>query len=411
MVYTAGEVKRPQLFVVRGALLLSALLLTAPTVAAPRVGTHDTYTRLAFDLPADMSPSALKFNVVPSEGGVTISLPAALPTESAAIDSPHVRAYRVTGGGGGSSLALSLAPGRKAKVFTLPPGGSSPARLVVDVGPDVEGVGAGQALAGAAQVIQNVKGAQTATAPVKAPPTSVVTPASTRPPARPVLRVVLDPGHGGIDPGMVGYVQEKETTLAVALRVRERLRGKGVEVIMTRDRDMHLSPDKSTDLGMRAKMANAGTVNAFVSIHVNAAASSSAQGIETWVFGRPLESRNRTLAVRENGGGNLGEQLTKEASNVAQGLLGDLLAQSNVTYSRKLANLVQGNLIRATGAVNRGVDSNIFYVIRNARTPAILIEVGFGSHPVEGRKLATDAYRDRLATAIADAIGEFLHVD
>ncbi len=209
---------------------------------------------------------------------------------------------------------------------------------------------------------------------------------------------------------MVGYIVEKEVTLDVALRVRDLLVKRGVEVILTRDRDRDLSHDKAKDLNLRAAMANAGTVNAFVSIHVNAA-SPAAQGIETWVFGQLLETHNRTLAVRENGGGDLGERVTRETANVAGNLLGDLLAQSNLTYSRKLAQSVQKNLIRATGAVNRGIGTAPFRVIRDARTPAILIEVGFGTHPVEGRKLADATYRAKMAAAIADSIGDFLHAD
>lgn len=369
-------------------LLLGSLILVSPALSAPpRVGTHDDYTRLAFDLPKGVTNSDV--NVKSSPDGVVVTLSSALPAEHGTLKSPDVSAYRVKG----KAVSLQLAPGRSVKAFVLAPDGTRPARLVVDVGAHLGGVGAVGAAPAAAVATR-----------------AVVTPASTRAPGRPVLRVVLDAGHGGVDPGMVGYVVEKETTLGVALKVRDRLESKGISVVMVRDRDTQLSTDKSTDLGMRAKLANAGTVNAFVSIHVNAAAP-SAQGIETWVFGRPLESSNRSLAVRENGGGDLGEQLTKEAGDVAQNVLGDLLSQSNLIYSRKLAGLVQSKLIAETGAVDRGVNSNIFYVIRNAHTPAILIEIGFGSNPVEGRKLATDAYRNRLADGIADAVATFLHAD
>ncbi|WP_245557558.1 N-acetylmuramoyl-L-alanine amidase family protein [Deinococcus peraridilitoris] len=395
--------KRPSLSL-RLCLTLGMLLLSPSTaLAAPRVGLHPDYTRLAFDLPKNAT-----YRVDTQPGKVSVTLDVTLASEHGKVSSPNVSAYGVSGTHDGSLVTLSLTANQSAKVFVLAADGKSPARLVVDIGPNGTSTGEAARLTRAAvsSAVQQ-KQAQATSRPAAS---GVVTPVSTRAPARPTLRVVLDAGHGGRDPGMVGFVTEKETTLSLALKVRERLQHRGIDVVMTRDDDSHLSPDKSTDLGLRAKMANAGTVNAFVSIHVNAA-SPSAQGIETWVFGRPLDSANRALAVRENGGGNLGEQLTKEASNVAQNLLGDLLTQSNVTYSRKLANLVQNKLIAATGAVNRGVGSNIFYVIRNARTPAILIEVGFGSHPVEGRKLATEAYRDRLAAAVADALIEFLHAD
>ena len=384
----------------------SALLALAPVsssmaVAAPRVGAHEGYTRLVFDLPS----AAAQPKVTTKAGTATISVAVTLRPESGRVNSADVTSYAISSAQGGSQLQLSVTQGRSVKVFVLPEQGNQKARLVIDVGTGVpaSAVDSGPASEGAAQTVRNVKSAQVPQA------TGAVQKVSTRDPGRPKLRIVLDAGHGGVDPGMVGYVVEKEVTLSVALKVRKLLEAHGVDVIMTRERDTHLSPDKLTDLGLRAQKANAGTVNAFVSIHVNAA-SPSAQGIETFVFGRPLEAHDRALAVRENGGGDLGEQLTREAGNLAENLLGDLLSQSNVTYSRKLANLVQKKMITATGAVDRGVRTNTFYVIRKPRTPALLIELGFGSHPTEGRKLATEEYRDRLATAIADGIAEFLHV-
>ena len=369
-------------------LVLPLLLIAAPTVAAPRIGAHEGFTRLAFDLPRTVTPV-----VTSTPTGVRITLAVPLKAEAAPVKSDDVKAYEVRADGQGSVVTVTLAAGRRAKVFVLPPAGTQGARLVVDAGP---GLG-GTAASAASPAPPAASAAQSAHGPAKQV-------------ERPKLRVVLDAGHGGADPGMVGYVMEKQVTLAVALKVRQRLQARGMDVVMTRAQDAHLSRDKSTDLNLRAKMASSGTVNAFVSIHVNAA-SPQAQGIETWVFGQLLEGRNRSLAVRENGGGAVGERITRESSNIAQNLLGDLLAQSNLAYSRKLASLVQAKLISSTGAVNRGVAAAPFAVIRNARTPAILIELGFGTHPVEGPKLGTDAYQERLAEAIANAIAEFLHVD
>ncbi len=365
--------------------LLTALLassLASPACAAPRVGSHDGFTRLVWDL-----PNMGSVKVTPSANGATLTLSVPLGSEHAKLDG-DVRSYAVSG----TTVTLTLAPGRSVNAFVLAPGGKLPARLVVDTGK------------AASVPVQ-------ASAKLSAPAPASVAPASAKLPGKPTLRVVIDPGHGGVDSGMVGYVTEKEVTLAVGLKVRDLLRARGIDVIMTRDRDTQISTNKSADLSARARLARADTVNAYVSIHVNAAVASGAQGIETWVFGRPIESSTLALAVRENGGGNLGQRLTKESSGVAQNLLGDLLAQGNLTYSKTLANLVQGKLVKATGAVNRGIGTAPFAVIRLPTTPAILIEVGFGSNPVEGRKLASDAYRGKLASAIADAIAAFLHVD
>ncbi|ULH16246.1 N-acetylmuramoyl-L-alanine amidase [Deinococcus sp. KNUC1210] len=199
-------------------------------------------------------------------------------------------------------------------------------------------------------------------------------------------------------------------TLDVAMRVRGYLTQRGVKVIMVRSRDTQLSTDKRTDLEARSRLARAGTVNAYISIHVNSG-DSSADGIETYYFGSTLNTSNRSLAVQENGGGSIGQQLTRQASGTAQNLVGDLLAQAKLSFSAQLAKSVQSQLIGMTGATNRGVQSDAFYVIRNPTVPAILTEIGFGSNPSEGSKLAQAGYRDRVAGAIATGILKFLKVN
>ena len=364
------------------ALTLVSLLggLTLPAHAAPRVGTHDGYTRLVFDLPGQ---NAVTSTAKVVSQAVTVKLGATLKSEQGSLNAPGVTAYAVSGG----TVTVTLAAGHsRASASVLPASGGQPARLVIDVPTGT---------------------ARTAATTPAARATPVVRAAATSAPTRP--RVVLDPGHGGTDPGMVSrWVTEEDVTLDVALRTRTELLRHGVEVVMTRDSDRHLSANKTQDLDARARMANNGTVSAFVSIHVNAAGA-SAQGIETFYFGQPLAGSSRSLAVRENGGGSLGEELTRKASSTAQNLLGDILAQAKIAFSRQLAQKVQSQLVAGTGAVSRGVRTDAFYVIRNPTTPAILVELGFGTNPSEGPKLATAAYRERLAQSLARAILDFLH--
>ena len=207
-------------------------------------------------------------------------------------------------------------------------------------------------------------------------PKPAVTPAPVRPAGPVQARIVLDPGHGGIDPGMTSrWLREADVNLDVALRAARALEAHGVAVTLTRRSDNHLHTDKGTDLNLRSRMATAGQVSAFVSIHVNASTSSAAQGIETYYFGQPLPGQGRSLAVRENGGGSVGEALTFQAARSAQGVLGDLLSQAKLSFSRRLAGLVQAELVAATGAQNRGVKTDAFYVIRSPTTPAILTEL------------------------------------
>lgn len=373
-------------------LFLLLLLVCSLATAAPRVGTHDGYTRVVFDLPRTTTAA-------PKVAGqsVTVRLGLSLPAAQGPLAAPGVTAYAVAGG----TVTLTLARGHaNAKVSVLPAGGGQPARLVIDV-PTGAGAGAGARSAAAKAP------AAPAARPAPQPP-AVARPASTANLVRP--RVVLDPGHGGNDPGMQSrWVREEEVTLSVALRVRAELQKHGVDVVMTRETDRHLNPNKGADLDARSRLATNKNTSAYVSIHVNASVNSAAQGIETYYFGQPLAGQSRSLAIQENGGGVVGQELTRRASNSAQSLLGDLLAQAKIAFSRQLAQKVQSHLIQATGALNRGVLTDAFYVIRNPTTPAILIEIGFGSNPVEGPRLAQPAYRDRVAQAIARAILDFLN--
>ncbi|GGJ60940.1 N-acetylmuramoyl-L-alanine amidase family protein [Deinococcus aquiradiocola] len=375
-------------------LTLPALPHSGRASAAPRIGTHEGFTRLVFDLPG---PSTVSTALSSGSGGnrvLTVTLRVPLRAEQGTLAEPGVASYTVEG----SRVSVQLAAGvTDAAAQVYPAGNGQPARLVIDV-PLPTGTRPAPASA--------ARPAATATSGVPARP--VIQPASTV--ARPRLSVVLDAGHGGVDPGMVSrWVTEKEVTLDVAQRVRGYLTARGVNVIMVRSSDTQLSVDKRTDLDRRSRLASAGTVNAYISIHVNSG-SSSASGIETYYFGSTLPGSKRSIAVQENGGGSIGQELTRKASSNAQNLVGDLLSQAKLAFSAQLARSIQSQLIAQTGAENRGVQSDAFYVIRNPTVPAVLTEVGFGTSPTEGAKLAQAGYRDRLASAIATGILRFLKV-
>lgn len=235
---------------------------------------------------------------------------------------------------------------------------------------------------------------------------------AARPPAQLKPTVVIDAGHGGVDPGAVSYATEKDVTLDVSLKLSSVLRARGIAVVMTRTTDWAWQRDgsyeeKVRDLQQRAGMART-RYNLFVSMHVNSAASAAANGIETWVFGVPLGPETLAQAERENGGGSVGRIVTAEARRVAGDIKGNVLAEANLRYSRDLAAALLDEMLAATGARSRGIKQSSFAVIRNARIPAVLVELGFASSPTEGRKLATSAYRQRLAQGIADGIVRFL---
>lgn len=215
--------------------------------------------------------------------------------------------------------------------------------------------------------------------------------------------VVIDPGHGGEDPGAVSdYVTEKELVLSVGLMLKEKLEARGVNVEMTRDDDTFV------ELEDRARFAVPSQHNLFVSLHANATETAGAEGIETWVFGEPQDDSLIELAILENGGGDLGLERTVRAREAAASIDGDLLREENLVYSTVLAESVQHDLVGSTGSANRGVRENYFVVLREARVPAVLVELGFVDHAEEGPKLADAAYQQRLAEALADGVEAFL---
>ncbi len=340
--------------------------------AFPRVGVHEGFTRLVFDLPHPGVAYTLE-----RQGEVlTLFFPGlkAEPREGV-VGSREVVSYQTLAEPGGVRVLVRLRGEVEVRTLRL----QDPERLVLDL------------------VLM----------PGPAPPAQAPSPSNRAPrPPRPVI--LLDPGHGGVDPGMVGYVVEKEVTLDLAKRLKALLERQGFEVRLTRDRDMHLAQDKREDLAQRAAMADSSRVNLFVSIHVNASPTRTAQGVEVFYFGQAQDQRILEQVIRENGGGEIGRRLTQEARTAAAAILKDVVAQANQRFSRRLAEELGRALAQAAGGPLRGVFPAEFFVLRYAKVPAVLVEVGFGDHPVEGRRLADPLYRERLAQGLFRGILAFL---
>lgn len=199
--------------------------------------------------------------------------------------------------------------------------------------------------------------------------------------------VVLDPGHGGTDPGASGGVsrEEKRFTLDIARRVRSRLRESNVRVMMTRERDQTMSLDERCWRGDRYG------ANVFVSIHFNASRDRATSGVETYIVpaaGYPTtaEAERRVVASK------------------SRSCPGNKHDGANAV----LAQYVHKGLVAHTGALDRGVRRARFYVIRNANSPAVLVECGFLSNSREMARIDTEAHRDRIAEGIARGILTYL---
>ena len=350
-------------------------------LGTPRTGRQeDGSTRVVVDLPAGSD-----FSLAVQEDAMLISFSGvSLPQYSQAFDDVHLNRLEYGAIAGRASLVIGvnhgLSPdGAGFRSGLVPAAADSPRRLFVDFAPNLQGESV--ALAESLELSGEPLGTRAAETTRKV--------------------VVIDAGHGGHDPGAVGYVREEDVVLPVALKLRDILVAQGVKVILTRDHDTFL------ELRERAAFASP-DINLFISIHANSVDNTAAHGIETWVFGVPLEQDILTQAIEENGGGAEGAALTQEALAFANSIPGKIVQEEQLRFSMALAEQIQSSLVRATGARDRGIRKNAFYVIRNARTAAILVELGFVSHPQEGPKLASEAYQQTLAESLASGVTTFL---
>ena len=211
-----------------------------------------------------------------------------------------------------------------------------------------------------------------------------------------VKTIVIDPGHGGKDPGAVSQTRhEKQIVLSLSKTLRDLLVKKGYNVRLTRETDVFLP------LRKRTQFATSQKADLFISIHTNASTARSAAGIETYYLALASDESARRTAMRENAGA---EYNMKELD----ALVGRILKESKSTESRRLAELIQAQLASGKQVKNRGVKHAPFVVLIGTKVPAVLVEVGFISNPTEGRKLTTKAYQRQLATAIAKGIEQYI---
>ena len=215
--------------------------------------------------------------------------------------------------------------------------------------------------------------------------------------------IVIDAGHGGKDPGAVGYrgTKEKDIALDVAKRLEKKLaKNMSVKIVMTRDEDIFLR------LSERTKIANESNGSLFISIHTNAAEDRRASGFETFLIGQNKNEAAVRVAARENAvlelEGSTGKKLTDED------LIKATIAQSAfASKSEQFASLVQKEIKKRVQSKDRGVKQAGFYVLMGASMPNVLVELGFISNPSEEKKLRSPQYRDQLATAIYRAVEQY----
>ncbi len=213
-----------------------------------------------------------------------------------------------------------------------------------------------------------------------------------------VKTIVIDPGHGGKDPGAVSEsgLMEKDVVLDIAKRLKTLLESGGnYYVYLTRESDIYIP------LEGRTAFANLKKADLFISIHINAGRRKGARGIETFYLSMASDEEASLTAAMENASAG-------KTINDLSSLLRDILKVTRVDESRELAGIIQSCLCHRTEAEDRGVKRAPFIVLIGARAPSVLVELGFMSNRQDERLLRREDYKDKLAQALAEAVERYI---
>lgn len=226
--------------------------------------------------------------------------------------------------------------------------------------------------------------------------------AKPQPVAPRIRKIVLDPGHGGKDPGAIGPrgVKEKDIVLVLAKKLAHRLRrDMGVHVVLTRSADIFIP------LEDRTAMANAENADLFISLHVNASENKRAGGLETYYLDNTTDEAAIRLAAREN-------STSRRNVTDLQFILSDLVQNSKLADSITLANYLQSSLVSRTrrryhGVKDLGVKKGLFYVLVGARMPSVLVELFFVTNKLEARNLTRRRFQGSIVEGIYQGIRKY----
>ncbi len=219
----------------------------------------------------------------------------------------------------------------------------------------------------------------------------------------PIRNVIIDPGHGGRDPGAIGRggLKEKDVVLDIAKRLKRKLNAAGINIILTR------ASDKFVSLSQRSRIANTNADveegSLFISIHANASRSRWVSGVEVFYLSESIDDNLRSLKAARNYDLNIKEGYSGKNTPA---IIWDLLLTEYRRESKKLARLIGKTLCKKLYQRNRGIKQARFYVLKT-NIPAVLVEVGFISNSREEKRLRDASYRDKIAQGIAVGITQY----
>ena len=219
-----------------------------------------------------------------------------------------------------------------------------------------------------------------------------------------VRRIVIDPGHGGKDPGAPGYLKgvwEKDVVLKLSKKLAQRMRDRlKCEVILTRSGDNYLTLEE------RTAIANTKNADLFISMHCNASRNRKLSGFETYYLNLATDDQAITVAARENA-------TSRKNISDLDSILNDLMKNAKINESSRLATVVQNALFsgmkkKYSKIKDLGVKQAPFYVLLGARMPSVLIETSFLSNKLECKRLVNSRYQAHVCDSIIDGVEKYI---
>lgn len=221
-----------------------------------------------------------------------------------------------------------------------------------------------------------------------------------------IQTIVIDPGHGGMEPGALGKygTREKDVALAIGLKLKDVIeKNLPVRVVLTRENDVSIS------LENRAAIANYNKSDLFISIHINSSFRKDAHGSETFFLSREAtDDEARRLAYMENNPAEFEEGIVGDSEDEITMILWDMAQSAYLKESSLLAETIQEELNHLLRTSNRGIKQAPFKVLSGVACPAVLVEVAFISNPEEERKLNTEWFQNNVVEAIYRGLENYI---
>jgi N-acetylmuramoyl-L-alanine amidase len=378
-----------------GLLTAASTALAEPSIVDIRIGVHADKTRFVVEL--DEAPTYRAFTL-PDPFRVVIDLPAldwsraenGLPAGGGVIEALRFGLFAP----GTSRMVLDVkAPVAIQKLFVIPGGDDFRHRLVIDL---VEVSRQAYFAQPREPILSQIPLPRPEVAPPPAPPRSD---ADDRP------LVVLDPGHGGVDPGAIGVtgIYEKTLVMAYAHALKRQIEATGrYRVALTRDKDVFI---RLRDRVMRAQETEA---ELFLSLHANTHPKPDLRGAAVYSLSETAsDAEAAALAAKENKADVIAGIDLSDQTEVVSMILIDLAQRETMNQSKKFAGMLVGELSGVGQVLRNGHRSAGFAVLKSPTVPSVLIEIGYMSNKKEERLLRSEEHQHKVAEAIIRAVDEY----